>query len=114
MPTENYKVAKGRMTLAERDLRSRLTRVAASAGLLHGTLDLRARTCGKQTCKCTRGEKHVSLYVVVNEGGQNRHLYVPNSRANEVRRWVENYQQLLALVDEISSLYWEKIRKREE
>ncbi|MGH2639502.1 MAG: DUF6788 family protein [Rhabdochlamydiaceae bacterium] len=102
------------MSLKERDLRSRLAQLISSQGLLHGTIDERARTCGKQNCKCFRGEKHVSLYLVFREDGKLRHLYVPDSHADQVRAWVENYQRLLALVEEISTIHRQKVQNREK
>ena len=102
------------MTRQERDLRSRLVRLISAQGMLHGTLDERARTCGKPNCKCARGEKHVSLYLVVRVDGKLRHLYIPESHANEVRSWVAHYQQSLALLEEISAVYWLKVQNREK
>lgn len=102
------------MSLRERDLRSRIAQLISSQGVLHGTLDERARTCGKRNCKCARGEKHISLYLVVRQDGKLRHLYVPKSHANQVRTWVEHYQRLLDLAEELSTVYWEKIQNREE
>jgi Family of unknown function (DUF6788) len=102
------------MNLKERDLRSRLLQLASVTGILHGTLNTRARTCGKANCKCARGEKHVSLYLMITKDGQTRHLFVPPPYVDRVRQWVENYQQVLALLDEISDVYWTKIQEREE
>jgi hypothetical protein len=108
------KIAKAGMSERERDLRSRLAQLVSGVGMVHGTLDMRGRTCGKSSCKCTRGEKHVSLYVVVNEGGQTRHLYVPKSHEGKVRRWAEHYRHAQELLKEISDIYRDNIRKREE
>lgn len=102
------------MTSHERELRSRLEQLISSQGLLRGTLDERARTCGKASCKCARGEKHVSLYVVVREGGKLQHLYVPRTHEKQVRNWVERYQKALALLDEVSDIYWQMIERREK
>lgn len=102
------------MTLQERDLRSRLTQLVTGGGILHGTLNTRARSCGKSNCKCARGEKHVSLYVVVSEDGKTRHLYIPESHVSRVRQWVEHYQRALILLEEISQVYWTKVKNREE
>jgi hypothetical protein len=113
MPSSDSKISKAKMNPQERDLRSRLNRLVSQEGLLHGTLDERARTCGKSNCKCARGEKHVSLYLVVREDGKLRHLYVPESYASQVRSWVEHYQKSLALLEEISTMYWRKIQNRE-
>ena len=114
MPKSHPRISKGKMTLQERDLRSRLAQLVASKGILHGTLNTRARTCGKSNCKCARGDKHVSLYVVVSEGGKTRHLYIPESHVSQVRQWVEHYQRVLALLEEISQVYWAKVQNREE
>jgi hypothetical protein len=110
----DLRVSKSRMSLRERDLRSRLVRMIAGEGLMRGTLDNRARTCGKSRCKCVRGEKHISLYVVASEGGRLRHLYVPGSHVTQVEGWVEAYQKALALLEEISQLHWKKVQEREE
>jgi hypothetical protein len=114
MPSAKSRIPKASMSLRERDLRSRLLQSISSQGILRGTLDERARTCGKSNCKCTRGEKHVSLYVVVRENGKLRHLYVPASYANQVRAWAEHYQRMLAQLEEISDIYWLKVQNREE
>ena len=102
------------MTARERELRSKLAQLVSAKGILHGCLNVRARSCGKSNCKCARGEKHVSLYVVVTEAGQTRHLYVPESQAGKVCQWVEHYQRALSLLDEISAMSWQKVLDREE
>jgi hypothetical protein len=113
MPAPDSKIPKAKMSLREREMRSRLAQLISSQGMLRGTLDERARTCGKANCKCVRGEKHVSLYLVVREDGKLRHLYVPESYATQVRSWVQQYQKSLALLDEISGFYWLRVQNRE-
>jgi DNA-dependent RNA polymerase auxiliary subunit epsilon len=114
MPDAASKIAGAKMSHKERDLRSHLVRLASRYGFLHGTLDVRARTCGKKTCKCTRGEKHSSLYLVVRQDGKVRQLFVPKEKESEVRQWVERYQQILELIDEISDFHWSRIKERED
>lgn len=102
------------MRPAERKLRSELTRLLHSEGILRGNLSLRERTCGKPTCRCaTRGEKHIALYVVLREDGQFRQVYVPRQFHDVVRQWVENHKRSRDLLEAISKLHYEKIRKRE-
>ena len=99
---------------AERQLRSKLNQLLDSKGVIRGTLAERARTCGKDGCKCvTKGEKHVSLYLVVREEGSYRQVYVPRSLESVVRHWVENHTKAKELIEEISRLYYEKLRSRE-
>ena len=107
-------IQKSQMSANERSLRSRLTQLIQGAGLMRGTLTERAMTCGKKNCKCARGEKHEYLYVVVSEGGKLRQRSVPKSRQGDVERWIENYQKLQALIEEISQLYWTKMENREK
>jgi hypothetical protein len=97
----------------ERQLRSRLSQLTSQAGLLRGSLSVRKRVCGKPGCKCTRGEKHVSLYLVVSEGGKYRQLFVPKDLEGQVRSWVKNHRRLRALLEEICGVCLEKVRRRE-
>ena len=108
------KISKSSMSAQERSLRSRLTRIIQGGGLIRGTLSERAVTCGKQNCKCMRGEKHTYLYIVASEGGKLRQRSVPKNLHSDIKGWVENYRTLQQLVEEISQLYWSRVEKREE
>lgn len=101
------------MSQRERDFRSRLSKLIHGAGILRGSLSVRERTCGKPNCKCAKGEKHVSLYLVFSEKGKYRQLYVPKSHEQEVRLWVSNHERARDLLEEISRLHREKVEKRE-
>jgi hypothetical protein len=79
---------------------------------MRGSLLVRRRVCGKKSCRCTRGQLHESLYLVINENGRTRQLYIPKDWEPAVRQWVEDYHQARLLMDEISRLYWEKVRAR--
>jgi len=96
----------------ERQRRSQLTQIVSQRGLLRANLLVRRRVCGKEGCRCTRGELHESLYLAVSEKGRTRQLYVPKDWEPTVRRWVADYHQARQLMDEISRLYWEKVRTR--
>ncbi len=103
------------MSRAERDLRSRLTKLLHSDGVIRGTLAGRERTCGKPGCRCvTKGEKHAGLYLVVSEEGKYRQIFVPKAFEDDVRRWVESYANARTLLEEISKLHHEKLRNREK
>jgi len=54
----------------------------------------------------------MSLYLVVSEAGRSRQLYVPRDWEPAVRAWIANYGQARRLMDELSSLHWEKVRQR--
>lgn len=102
------------MSDSERQLRSAINRLVSQHGLVHGTLIRRQRVCGKPSCRCARGQRHESLYLVVTEGRKVRQLYVPVDWEATVRQWIENYQTTRQLMDSLSSLHWDKVRKRRE
>lgn len=97
----------------ERRLRSELRKILDSSGMLHGTVVERQRVCGKPNCKCARGQKHRSLYLVVTEGGKPRQLYMPEDWEQTVRQWVKDYQEARELMEELSRLHWQKVRERQ-
>jgi hypothetical protein len=101
------------MGVRERDLRSRLSQLSYQSGLLRGSLSVRKRTCGKPGCKCTRGKKHVSLYLVVSERGKYLQLFVPKHLESLVRSWVENYRHAQEILERVCCIYLKKIQKRE-
>jgi len=106
-------LSRSAMTACERAWRSQLTQIVAGHGLLHGTLQERRQTCGKPTCRCARGQKHLALYLVVRQQGQLRQLYVPKDWEERVRQWVANDQALRGLLRELSEAYWQRVRRRQ-
>jgi len=101
------------MSPEERRLRSRLRQILNRSGVLHGTLVRRRRVCGKPNCRCARGQKHESLYLVVTEGGRSRQLYVPKEWEQTVQQWVREYRKARELMEEVSRIHWQKVRERQ-
>jgi hypothetical protein len=114
MRQQSSEVPKSRMTARERELRSRLAQLISSGALIRATLTIRERACGRPTCKCVRGEKHASLYVVSRQDGKLRQLFVPKELETRVRQWVDQYQRAQELLESISEFHWTRIRSREE
>ena len=71
------------------------------------------RLCGKPNCKCTRGHKHRSLYLVLVKAGKTHQLYVPRQLEAKVRQWVRNYHAIRDLMDQVSQIHWDKVRTRQ-
>jgi hypothetical protein len=105
-------VSRTGMPAPERQVRSRLVQLLSRQGIIRGSLLVRRRVCGKPGCKCARGQKHESLYLVIADKGRTRQLYVPKDFEPLVRRWVEDYHQARELMEEISRIYWDKVRER--
>lgn len=102
-------LARGGMTAGERHGRSRVAQLIHQAGLIRGTLLLRERICGKPTCHCATGERHVNLHLQVSRGGKPRQVFVPRGMEEQVREWVANYQALWENVEAVSDAHWAKI-----
>ena len=103
-----------RMSAAERRARSQLAQLLTQRGVIRGTLLARKRKCGKASCRCAQGEGHESLYLVISENGRTRQLFVPKDWESRVRRWVEDYHRARELMEEISRIYWDKVRNRQD
>lgn len=102
------------MPASERRRRSRAAQLVHFRRLLRGTLSLRKVTCGKPKCCCSRGEPHLSLYLVQSRNGKPRQLYIPKKWEDRVREAVADYQQLQQLIEELSELEWEHLEDRKE
>jgi len=101
------------MTRKERESRSQLKSYISWKELIRGTLTVRERVCGKPRCRCLRGQKHIALYLTRGKGGKMEQLYIPAEKEEMVREWVKNYRTVKGLLEEISSSYWERLRKKD-
>jgi hypothetical protein len=62
--------------------------------MLAGSLVAQYTTCGKPTCRCTRGQKHGPVYYLYwKEQGRSRSRYVPRAYVHAVRRQIRAYRQ---------------------
>jgi hypothetical protein len=102
---------RGKLPEPVRRRRSRAAQIVSSYPLLRGSLSVRKIRCGKPNCKCAQGEPHLSLYLVQSQKGKQRQLYVPKELEGRVRQAVGNYQELQALVEELSELEWNQLKK---
>lgn len=102
------------MPASERQARSRLAQLMGCRGFMRGTLLTRRMKCGKLNCKCARGERHESLFLVISENGRTRQLFVPKDWESRVRLWVEDYHRARELMEEVSRIYWDKVRNRQD
>ena len=84
---------RGRFSSAERAVRSELAKVVHDRQLLCGSLVTMARTCGTPGCKCTRGDKHISLYLSIRHQGRRKMIYIPSAWEATIRSWVDAYRR---------------------
>ena len=100
--------------LGTAELRSRRAALVAAlpqaGGLLPGALVEQHRSCGKEGCRCARGEPH-GPYVYLQVAG--RLVYVPAGLADAVRERAETSRRLRGMLEEISAINLELLARRE-
>lgn len=106
--------SRGTMPPKERRLRSRLCQLLHEGGLLRGSLIERRRKCGNPKCVCAHGEGHPGVYVNQSREGKNSQLYVPRSWEERTRAWLARYEEVRDLLEQLSELYRERLKNREE
>ena len=100
----------GAASLTVRQLRARRRRLAGSLpdveGLVAGSVVEQGRRCGKEGCRCTRGELHgpYTYVVLPRAGGRTRTVYVPAGAAEAVRRGAATSAKVRAALEEISAI----------
>jgi hypothetical protein len=92
-------------TQIRRMLHSRLQRLVPAGPVLAASLTRLNKRCGQPSCSCHHGGPlHQAHHLTFKEDGKTRTLYVPQDLVEEVRTWVQEYQRLKALIQEVSQL----------
>ena len=94
---------------AERAVRSKLAQLIHEEPLMRGTLSVRRLTCGKRSCRCHAGEKHVALYLSYGSEGRVYQVFVPKEAEAQVRAWVRNYASVREALERISQMYRDRL-----
>ncbi len=83
--------------------------------VLRGTLIERYRRCGDQTCHCARpgdpGHGPAHLLMVTLGPGKTTVVYVPVKHREKVKEWVENFREAREILEKISTMNRELLRK---
>jgi hypothetical protein len=102
-----------------RALRARRRRLARSLpdveGLISGAVVEQRRRCGKEGCKCARGELHgpYTYVVLPRDGGRTKTVYVPTGAAAAVRQGAAVSVSMRRVIEEISAINVELLRRGE-
>jgi len=102
-----------------RALRARRRSLARSLpdveGLISGAVVEQGRRCGKEGCRCTRGELHgpYTYVVLPREGGRTKTVYVPAAAATAVRAGAALSVSVRGVIEEISAINVELLRRGE-
>jgi len=88
-----------------------VSKLPISGELLRGSLLERTVRHTKDCPKCARGEGHrVFVLTVTYPGGRTQQFSVRRERVTEVRRWLNNYQELKQAIETICELNHELLR----
>lgn len=96
--------------MTTRQLRARRRRLARSLpdveGLISGSVVEQGRRCGKEGCRCGRGELHgpYTYVVLPRTGGHARTVYVPAAAAEAVWWGAAISVEVRAALEEISAI----------
>jgi len=88
-----------------------MTGMLQTCPMLRAGLVTMARTCGKKTCKCAKGQKHISLYLSLKVRGTRKMIYVPPALEETARSWAGNYREAAALWEKMLQEYLEQFLK---
>ena len=93
---------RGSMARVERNARSKAAKIVSNELFVQGSLIEMARVCGKKTCKCTKGEKHVSLYLAIRKDNKRKMIYIPKEMEEQVQALVKAYQKMKESLETVS------------
>ena len=100
--------------IRDRTLQTReklLGKLPVTGELLRGSLLERTVRHRSGCPKCARGEGHrVFVLTVTYPGGRTRQFSVRRERVEEVRRWLNNYQELKEAIEAICELNHDLLR----
>jgi hypothetical protein len=97
----------------ERRRKKLARRPAPLTEVVRGTLVDTEIRCGKPTCRCVRGARHPSRYLVVTVAPRrNIKVTVPNAFIPLVRTWIRNHRRWRDLLEDISAINRELLRHR--
>lgn len=81
--------------------------------VIRGSLIERRLRCGKPYCHCAEGEGHHVWYLTVTfAGGRTEQVTVPERWVATVRGWLRNYERWWEILEEVSAINRELLRKR--
>jgi len=111
-----HKTADDTAGLSLRQLRDRRRRIARQIpdlqAVIAGSLQEQRRRCGKEGCRCARGELHGPyLYLSLRVGRRTRMLYVPAELAEQVRGALRTNAAIESALAEISAINLELLKR---
>lgn len=115
--TRQLSKLRAQLLQTQQQLAAVVEKLLAREPLLPGSLYILRRKCGKQNCRCTRGELHESTVLSYRGYGRPQNVSPPSEQVETLRKWTDDYRrcrqaraqlvrlqrQVLGLVDELQA-----------
>jgi len=92
---------------------SQLHKLIEQKQFIRGSLVYLRNTCGKENCKCAKGERHVSLYIRQSKDGKPKTTLIPKANWDKVKKMNKRYKEIQDLLEKISVYEWEHIKDKD-
>ncbi len=96
------------LTARKNQLIGQLTKIS---DMMKGSLAESARKCGKQGCKCQRGQLHHGYFFSFWVKGKAKMLYVPKNSYSQVQKLINNWKHHKDLIEKLTDINVQLIRK---
>ena len=108
-----FGLAKPSLVAEERWAISKLRQLLNGPGFLRASLFQYRRPCGKPYCRCAKSKRHYHSSWYVRVGGLKgpKMKCLPEACVESVRILVERHREAETLLNKISGLYWEQIKR---
>jgi len=73
-------------------------------------LDMETK-CGKEGCRCAKGQKHRSTIIEQSSKGKTRMRTVPQAHQKQIEKWIKNWRELQDLLEQLSQIQWQKLEQ---
>ena len=83
------------------------------AHVIRASLITRSIKCGKPNCRCANGEGHKSFYLSSYYNGKTQLDSVPKAYKDGFSQCIKDYEDIVALLAELSNINLELFRRRE-
>jgi len=78
-----------------------LKKLGSCSPFVDGSVVTVKRRCGNKNCRCARGQKHESLYLMYKVKGVTKAVYIPVDLEQEVQEWSREHKRVKGIIQEI-------------
>lgn len=104
------------MSAQERQARARLAQLfnTEGLGLLRARIASREVRCSYKPCRCHHGGPRHPLRIIETVlDRRSRQTTMPRELEPTVQAWIDHYREIRELLEVLSRLHWERVKRRE-